>query len=132
MMAIVDLSHMYYVNLTMQHAVREGARYAVTGQTGLDPDPAVSAMDRCNAARQRIIDGSVGLFTRVSAQVSFKTVDAAGNVVTLGSGSCYGAGQIIVISVDANVDLITPLMKPLFANGEYAFNVSATMRNEAF
>ena len=34
---IIDLGIMFYVNLTMQHAVREGTRYAVTGQMGGQP-----------------------------------------------------------------------------------------------
>jgi len=36
--AIIDLCIMLYVNLTMQHAVREGARYAITGQSNLGTD----------------------------------------------------------------------------------------------
>lgn len=35
---IVDFALYGYVKLTMQHAVREGARYAITGRTDLDPD----------------------------------------------------------------------------------------------
>ena len=38
-MTIVDFALMFFVNQTIQHAVREGARYAVTGRNegGLDP-----------------------------------------------------------------------------------------------
>lgn len=37
---IIELSMAYFANMTMQHAVREGARYAVTGARDLDPDSA--------------------------------------------------------------------------------------------
>ncbi|WP_458576395.1 TadE/TadG family type IV pilus assembly protein [Aliamphritea spongicola] len=35
---IIDFALYGFVKLTMQHAVREGARYAITGQVDLDPD----------------------------------------------------------------------------------------------
>ena len=34
----MDTGVMLWVNLTMQYAVREGARYAVTGNDNLDPN----------------------------------------------------------------------------------------------
>ena len=56
---------MFWVNLTMQYAVREGARYSITGQSGLDP--ATLNKQRYLAVIQRIKDSSMGLYPVVSS-----------------------------------------------------------------
>ncbi len=129
-LSIVDWSYLFFANLSMQHAVREGARYAVTGRSDLSTTPG----DRCGAAREQIRAQSMGLYDSSSSTTTFKTVDTSGNIVTLGSGSCYGANQLIVIQVDSRVAALTPFVRPFFSatGGEYRFSVSATMKNEAY
>jgi Flp pilus assembly protein TadG len=63
--AIIDLGMMFYVNLTMQHAVREGTRFAITGQ----PAPAVGSPPPTGAERkaamiQTMKNSSVGLYDK--------------------------------------------------------------------
>jgi Flp pilus assembly protein TadG len=127
--AIVDFSYLFFANLTMQHAVREGARYAVTGQSGLDPTPQGTAQDRCDAAVQRIREQSMGLYDRMTPTVVFKTVNADGSITPV---ACTSANQIIVISVTCDLPLLTSFLQPFFANGKYTFTAGATMKNEAF
>jgi Flp pilus assembly protein TadG len=130
---ILDFGYLFWVNLTMQHAVREGVRYAVTGQSALDPDPRPSAMDRCNAAKEKIRISSMGLYDKLAPTVVFKTVDpSTGATTTLPGNSCYGAGQIIMIQVQCGAPTLSPFLRPFFPGGTYDFSVSATMRNEAF
>ncbi len=134
LIAIADFGQLFWTNLTLQHAVREGARYAVTGNSSLATTPK-AADARCQAAIAKIREQSMGLFDRVSAKVQFKTVDpskATDNVAAIGSGSCYRAGEIIVVQVDAVAPVMSPFLRPLFPQGQYAFSVSTTMRNEAF
>lgn len=130
-LSILDWSYLFFTNLTMQHAVREGARYAVTGQSGLDPG---GGGDRCAAARERIREQSMGLYDQTSSTTVFKTIDSAGNITTLGSGSCYGAGQLIILQVDSRLRPLTPFVRPFFSDtgNEYRFSVSTTMKNEAY
>ncbi len=130
--AIIDFSYLYWVNLTMQHAVREGARYAVVGRTDLDPTPQGTAQDKCDAAIQEIKNQSMGLYDTVSAVVTLKTMDANGNFVTLPANTCWSANQIILIDLDCSVPLLTPYIRPFFTSGVYKFSVSATMKNENF
>jgi Flp pilus assembly protein TadG len=127
--AIIDFSYLLFANLTMQHAVREGARYAVTGQFGLDPNPEGTAQDRCDAAVQRIRDQSMGLYERMVPTVVFKTVNADGSITPV---ACTNANQIIVIEVSCDLPLLTSFLQPFFANGKYSFKASTTMKNEAF
>jgi Flp pilus assembly protein TadG len=130
--AIIDFSYLLFANLTMQHAVREGARYAVTGQSALDPQPQGTAQDRCDAAVQRIRNQSMGFFDRMAPTVVFKTVNADGSISVTPGNSCANANQIIVISVQCNLPLLTSFLQPFFANGKYSFTAGATMKNEAF
>ena len=133
-LAILDFSYVYWVNLTMQHAVREGARYAVTGQDDLDPDRSVGANPRCDAAREKIRRSTVGLFDSLPTQptITFNTVSQAGVVTALPGNSCYGAGEIIMITVDARVPFMTPMIRAFVPGGEHVFRVGTTMKNEAF
>ncbi|WP_334188953.1 TadE/TadG family type IV pilus assembly protein [Noviherbaspirillum sp.] len=125
--AIIDLCVLFWVNLTMQHAVREGARYAVTGQD--DADPSVRNRQRHLAVVERIKDSSMGLYDRVQPRI---------NGIGYGDPSKYtagmfgAAGQIMVLRLDCVWPLMTPLVQPFFKDGKYTFSVAATMRNEAF
>jgi Flp pilus assembly protein TadG len=127
---LIDFSYLFFVNLTLQHAVREGARYAVTGQ--FDPISGGSAQDRCDAAVAQIKAQSMGYFEHAAAVVVFKTVNADGSLSTVPANSCAGANQILVITVQGNLPLISPFMRAYFPNGRYAFTVSSTMKTEAF
>ncbi|MEY3488404.1 MAG: hypothetical protein RL075_2409 [Pseudomonadota bacterium] len=131
-MAIVDFSYLFFVNLTIQHAVRDGARYAATGQSNLDPTPQGSAQDRCDAAIARIKTASMGFFDQAGAVVVFKTVNSDGSITPVPANSCAAANQIIVITLNCQLPLITPLIQPFFPDGKYIFSASSTMKNEAF
>jgi len=134
--AIIEFGYLFWVNLSMQHAVREGARYAaVTGTSGFvqplptDPTP---VEQRCAALVSAIRANSMGVYDRVSPSLTYSTVDPVTGIITPISSGCGGAGQIIMIKIDCALPLITPMMKPFFPNGKYTFTVGATMQNEAF
>jgi Flp pilus assembly protein TadG len=131
-MAIIDFSYIFFINLTMQHAVRDGARYAATGQSNLDLDPQGTAQDRCDAAVARIKTASMGFFDQAGAVVTFKTVNNDGSITPVPANSCAAAGQIIVITLNCELPMITPFMQAFFPNGKYTFSASSTMKNEAF
>lgn len=128
---IVDFGNLFFTNLTMQHAVREGTRYAVTGDTALANNRA-SATARCDAAIEKIREQSMGYYDNLNAEVQFKTVDAVGNVTNVPGGRCYRAGDIIVIQVRATAPLMTPWLQAAFGGQGYQFSVSTTMKNEEF
>ncbi len=125
--SILDWSWLFFANLSMQHAVREGARYAITGQSN-------QSGDRCATVRERIRTSSMGMYDRAGKRTIFKTIGANGQIIELGANSCYGAEQLIIVQVDAALRPISPLLVPFFAatNGEYRFSVATTMKNEAW
>ncbi|GAA4887260.1 hypothetical protein GCM10023333_20870 [Ferrimonas pelagia] len=116
---------MSYVKLTMQNAVREAARYAVTGRTNLDPE---DSGNREAAVLQKLIDSSQGLFDRVTSTDDIKVTNSSGNPVT-GYG---GPGQVVVINIRCQWPILNPFMTAVIRGNNYQFTVAATMKNESF
>jgi hypothetical protein len=126
LMAIIELGALFWVNMAMQHAVREGARYAVTGRIDLDPNPNPADRLRPAAIAEKIKLSSLGLYDSVVSDML--VTDPDGNVLA-GFG---GPGETLVIKLECSWPLLTPLIRPFFDGGTYNFQVSSTMRNENF
>ena len=124
MLGIIEMSMMYFADLTMQHAVREGARYAVTGQSNLDPS--ASNQQRYQAVLQKIKDSSMGMYNKVNPVISVNGSSAT-------NASMFGeAGDVVVISIACTWQFSTPIISALFEDGKARFVVAATMRNESY
>lgn len=129
MIGIIEFSLMFFATLSMQYAVREGVRYGVTGQ--VDKDPNTANQQRYLAIIQRIRDGSMGMYDRVSPIITVnKTSYASSTAYT--SNMFGGPGDIVVLRLDCTWKLGTPLIAAFFTGGNYKFQVAATMRNEIF
>jgi len=132
---VMDLGIMLYVNLTMQHAVREGTRYAITGRHDLDPG---GGLDRRAALIQKIKDQSMGLYDKnlnPQKDPTIKVIDTSKtfNNYTSGTVQTGNPGKVdetIVVSLNYTWPLITPILKPFFKDGNYTFTARATMKNE--
>ena len=127
-LALVEFGIMYFSNLSMQYAVREGARYAITGQSNLDPK--AGNQQRYAAVIQSIRDNSMGMYDKVTPVISVngKTYNSS----QFSNGMFGAPGDIIVLQLDCNWVLVTPMLAALFTDGKYHFVVAATMRNEYF
>lgn len=140
--AIMDLAIMLYVNLTMQHAVREGTRLAITGQ----PGSTATGAQRWDAMKQKIKDSSMGLYDKnLNGQkdpvVSILPHDAPASspVYANFTGTRATAtdptgkpDDIILVKLTYSWRLITPVLRPFFPNGIYTFTVKSTMKNEHY
>lgn len=130
----MDLGVALWVNLTMQYAVREGARYAVTGQSNLDPS--ATNQQRYEAVLQEIKVSSMGLYNYVSPSyvitINGGTSQTYSTQASYSTGMFGNPGDIVVLQINCIWPLLTPLIKPFFANGKFSFSVAATMRNEGF
>ncbi|MGT2473896.1 TadE/TadG family type IV pilus assembly protein [Paraburkholderia terrae] len=131
---VMDLGVALWVNLTMQYAVREGARYAVTGQTGLDPNQ--KSPQRYLAVIQEIRDQSMGLYPLVNP--SYAITVNSGKAQSYASDASYTSsmfgnpGDIVVLQINCAWPMITPMIRSFFPGGFFNFSVAATMRNEGF
>jgi Flp pilus assembly protein TadG len=128
----MDLGIMFFVNLTMQHAVREGTRYAITGQS--------EGTDRRSAMIQKIKDSSYGLYDKnlhdpkdpvinviIPSKVTYTNYSG-----TPQTGNPGNSGDVVVVSLTYTWPLLTPILRPFFSGGQYTFTVKSTMRNESF
>ena len=125
MFMVMDFAAYSFIKLTMQHAVREGARYAVTGQVDLDPQ---AKLDRKRAVIQKIRENSMGYFDDVLAESDVVVTNADGSPV-----SGFGApGESIVITFNCQWPIISPFTRVILSDSYYNFSVRASMRNEDF
>lgn len=121
-MAALELAILFWVNLTLQHAVREGARYAVTGQGGTL---------REQLALQRIVEQSMGLYQRVQPVLRINRADASSDPTQILPGAMGAGGELLLLQIDGAWPVASPLLQPWLGT-VYRFRVAATMRNEAF
>ena len=121
---VLDLGRVLFTQMTLQHALREAGRYAVTGNhlPGTDPNTG-SAYTRINSIKQIAKKAAAGL------DVTSITISSASG----GSGSAGGPQDTVTVSLTTSLKLITPLIGRYFGtNGVYAFTVGTTFRNEPF
>jgi Flp pilus assembly protein TadG len=124
---IMDFAMMFYVNQTMQHAVRAGSRLAVV-------NPGSSCY---SAIVANINTQSMGFYDKnanatKTPTISRQTMGAYGDVngATIADGSCGTPQQPVTVSLTYSWPLMTPFLKPFFTNGQYTFTVKATVVNE--
>jgi len=128
LLSLIELSMMFFATLSMQYAVREGARYAITGQSNLDP--ASSNQQRYTAIITDIVNNSMGMYTKLTPVISVNGTSYAASAYS--SGMFGVAGSINVLRLDCYWVVTTPLLSSFFSGGKYHFAVAATVRNEYF
>lgn len=117
---VLDFARLFYVQMTMQHALRVAGRYAATGNHLTDSQG--STMSRANSILQVAQNAAMGL---PLTAIQFTSQ-------SLGSGSAGGPCDTVTLAFGCNVQLLTPMISLFFSNGVYRFNVSSTYRNEPF
>lgn len=120
--AVFDFSRLFYVEMTLQNAVRAAGRYASTGNHLPDPHHQGQNLSRVNSIIQVAQQNAIGL-SIAGIQIS----SAAG-----GSGSAGGPGDTVTVSLTTNLQLMTPIVAQFFKNGIYRFTVSVSFKNEPF
>ncbi len=117
---IIDFGRLFFVRMTMQHALRVAGRYAATGNHLMDSQGAT--LTRTNSILQVAQQNAMGL-PITSIQFTSQS---------FGNGSAGGPGDTETLTVSSTVQLLTPLISRFFSNGVYHFNTSVVYRNEPF
>jgi Flp pilus assembly protein TadG len=120
---ILDYGRLFYVEETIQYAMRQAGRYAVTGQNMGGTRVAAITQVAENAAAGLINSGNLNSIVITSVNSS------TGTVQTNNAGT---SGQEMTITMISNLKLITPGIAAFFPNGTYTFTNSVTFRNEPF
>ena len=103
--AVVDFSHVFYVEMTLQNAVRQAGRFATTGNHLADPNNPGQNLSRVNSIMRP-------LNRRRRASTLLNAINISS--VAGGAGSAGGPGDIVTISVSTSVPMLTPIMAPVF------------------
>ena len=122
---ITDFGRLFFAQETLQFALREAGRYAVTGQHMANPDPKVGGnLSRVASIRAIAQQNAIGLITDP-------------NNIKVSSGGmpnfAGGPGDTVVVSLKTDLKLITPMIGRFFGPSQtYTFTVQTSFRNEPF
>jgi len=128
-LGIMDFANLFYYKLTLQSAVRQAGRYAITGQCVTDSSGACS-LSRYNSIIQTLQSYSNGILNS-----SNTTSDVTITCTPQGGGcpnTAGGPGDIVKITVTYPYHVMTAPVAKFFSGGLYTITVSATFTNEPF
>lgn len=114
---VFEFGRFYYTRLTVQHAVAEAARFAVTGN--VLPDSLGDPMSRANSIVHVIAANAQDLEIEVE-QVVIDPADGG------------GPGDVVRVSASFSFQFVVPGYNKLTPEGKLEFQVSTAMKNEPF
>jgi Flp pilus assembly protein TadG len=120
--AVIDFGRMFFVQMNLQQAVQDAARFASTGNHLSDPNNAGQNLSRIDSIIADAKKSAIGADI-TNIQIS----SLAGGV-----GSAGAPGDTVTISLTTNLKLMTPMVATFFPGGVYTFTSSATFKNEPF
>jgi Flp pilus assembly protein TadG len=118
---IIDFGRLFFTQMTLQHALREAGRFAVTGRHLQDSNG--QDITRVNSIIQTARNAAAGLDVN---SISISSTQG-------GSNSAGGPGDTVTVALTTSLRLITPLIgRYVGNNGLYTFSVRTTFKNEPF
>jgi hypothetical protein len=121
--ATVDFGRLFYLRLMIHGAVREASRFTVTGNVLPDPDNPGQFLSRLDSIVAKL---------RSAAPTANLLPTAVTIIGPRGAGDPGQAGELVTIRVDYDIELITPIVRPLFPGGVDHYSVSILSQNEPF
>ena len=119
---VIDFGRLFFVQMSVQNAVQQAGRFAVTGNHLPDPNNPGQNLSRVASIVATAQNAAVGA-TITNVQVSS---------IKGGAGSAGGPGDTVTVSVTTTLQLITPLIAQFFPGGAYTFTSSVSFKNEPF
>jgi Flp pilus assembly protein TadG len=124
MFGIIDLGHLYFVKVTLENAMRQAGRYAVTGAS-------MPGMSRLASIVTVAKNSAPGLDI---SNIVISSPLGGSSVSSNGTASAAGLpGENVTISLTAHLTLFTNLIGHYYGTNDVdTFTVSTTFRNEQF
>ena len=124
----MDYAYFFYTKLTLQHAVRQAGRYAITGQCVTDSNGAC-ALNRYSSIISTLRNASNNILNSTNASdVNVTCTPNGGGCPNLAGGP----GDIITITVAYKYTFMTAPIAKFFTGGSYTITVSTAFNNEPF
>jgi Flp pilus assembly protein TadG len=124
-MGTTDFGYLFSTKVTLQNAVRQGGRYAITGQC-ITGSGGSCSLTRYNSIMQTVQDAALGRLN--SSQISITCQDYGGGCPN-GAG---GPGDLVTITVTYPYHFMTGLIGAFFPGQSYTITVSSSFKNEIF
>jgi Flp pilus assembly protein TadG len=125
MFALIDLGRYYWIRETVENAVRQAGRYAITGQTLTSTNRVASIQQVAQNAMAGLYDPNTTIIT-----VNGSPVGHSGSTTTNFAG--YG-GENVTVTISTRLGFFTPGIARYFGpSGSNTLTHSVTFRNESF
>jgi hypothetical protein len=124
----VDFGYLLGTKVTLQNAVRQGGRYAITGQCITGSSGACS-QTRYNSIVQIVENTSLGVVK--SSEIVLTCTDQGGGCPG-GLNGAGGPGDIVTITVSHPYHFMTGLIGAFFPGKSCTLTVSSSFKNEIF
>jgi Flp pilus assembly protein TadG len=122
MCAVFDFGHLFFVEMDVQNALQEAARYGSTGNHLPNPNVAGQTLSRVTSIIDTLENDAWGVNV---SNIQISSLNG-------GSNSAGGPGDLLTVSTTVSMPLMTPLIAQLFPNGQFTFSSSVTIMNEPF
>jgi Flp pilus assembly protein TadG len=118
--AVIDFGALFYVNLALQNGVSQATRFGVTGNVmpGLTLENSIMTAMRQSTPNLTLND-SAFVFSHLTP----------GGTVWVGGTAA--PGDIERVTVNYNWQIMTPMIRPFFTNGQINFSVQSSMKTES-
>jgi len=131
MYGVINFGYLYYTRATLQNAVRQGARYAITGNCTSGNCFNGQTGDRLQSIVQVVQNYSFNLNPTI--MVSCVATLGACPSYAGGSGTTENAGGPgDTVQVSATYTFSPVFLRNVFPSGGYTYTVSAVFKNELF
>lgn len=126
MFAMIDLGRLYFIKETLENAIRQAGRYAITGAHRTDPVTS-NLMSRVNSIIDVATHAAAGIDV---TNIKISSIQGGTNVY----GWAGGPGDTVTISLTTTVGFFTPGIAYYFRGtaGSNTFTESVSFRNERF
>jgi Flp pilus assembly protein TadG len=125
--AIIDFASLFYAYLALENGVSVASRFAVTGNLMDDPDNPGSSLSRVDSIKTAMRTATPTL-TIPDGAFTFEHMSPGGTSWVGGTGA---PNDIEKVTVDYTWDIMTPLIRPFFTDGQFHIRVESSMKNEA-
>jgi hypothetical protein len=120
--AVFDFGRLFWVEMAVQNALQDAARYGSTGNHLPNPASPGNNLSRVVSITDTLESEAMGL-QLTNIQVSS---------LNGGSGSAGGPGDMLTVSATVSIQLMAPVLAQLYPNGQYTYTGSITVMNEPF
>ena len=123
--SIIDFACLFYVHLALENGISQATRYAITGNLLQDEEGEDLSREESIKTAMR---HATPTLTLPDEAFSFQYLPDGEDTWLAGTGE---PGDVVKARVEYNWEIITPLIKPFFDDGQILLSAESAMKNES-